>query len=293
MISVGLVGASDPRHRSFLAALHRRRAGVRIVGLSDSDPAVRQEFAERYEFPTWSDHRALLAEARPSLVAVALHDAGPVVIDALRAGVDVLVAPPVATTIEDLDTIADLAASTGRRVTAAHTYRGHPAARTAKELIDAGRLGRADLMSLIIGPVDGGDQVRLVEAMDVFGWLTGARSATAGSVADDPEDRAFGELIMAVSSDSAALEIRGHPELAEGAGIIQVAGDAGAVEWDLRTGLLRSALDGREPVTVACGPLVSPAEWVLNNLLRKPHPVITTEQSLASTRMWLESSPSR
>lgn len=301
MIRVGLIGASDPRHRSFLAALHRRRAGVRIVGLSDPDQAVRDEFGQLYDLPTWADHRDLLAQARPSLVAVAQSGAGQVVIDALRAGCDVLVAPPVCETLEELETIAGLVTSTGRRVTAAHLYRGHPAARTAKEMIAAGRLGRPDLVSLIIGDPISEDRmhVAVAEAMDLFGWLTEVSPATIRVIsdpdqADDPEDaQAFGELVVAVAATpaddagEAVLEVRRRPDLAGSAQLIQVAGDAGAVEWDVRTGLLRSALGGQSPVTVACGPLQNAAEWVLNNLLRKPHPVISTEQSLTTTRMWL------
>lgn len=301
MIRVGLVGVDDPRHRLFLAALDRRRAGVRIVGVSEPDPILREEFARQYDLPAWADHRDLLAEANPSLVAVALAGAGRVVIDALQAAADVLVAPPICQTLEELEKIAELTVSGGRRVTAAHTYRGHPAARTAKELIDDGRLGRPDLVSLIIGPDWDDDRLRTAvgEAIDLFGWLTGADLGAAGTdsgVDDDPEDQAFGELVLAITgtatgtADHPVLEIRRRPDLTDSAGIVQVAGDAGAVEWDLGSGVLRSALGGREPISVACGPFVQPAEWMLTNLLRKPRPVISTEQSLATARLWLAAS---
>lgn len=291
MIRVGLVGAADPRHRWFLAALHRRRAGVRIVGLSDPDPVVREAFEQQYELPTWADHRELLAAARPSVVAVAQRDAGRTVIDALRAGADVLVIPPVCGTAAELDEIAGLTRSTGRRVTAVHTYRGHPATRTAKELVDSGKLGRPDLVSLIIGPDCNGEELKRAgsEAIDLFGWLTGVWSGTSGAGGDDPDDAAaFGQLILTVDGVAAdgapaTLEVR-RSELAAGARILQVAGDTGAVEWDASSGLLRSSVDGREPATVSCGPFADPAEWVLTNLLRKPRPVISTEQSLATSR---------
>ena len=293
MITVGLIGAADPRHDWFLAALHRRRAGVRIVGLSEPDPDVREVFGQQYELPTWADHGDLLAAAKPSLVAVTRPDAGPAVIDALRTGADVLVVPPVCGNVAELDEIADLARSTGQRVTAVHTFRGHPAARTAKELVDSGKIGRPDLISLIIGPDCGGDELRQVvgEAVDLLGWLTGATPAAPADSADDPEDEAFGQLILAVDGhtpegDRAILEVR-RSDLATGARIVQVAGDAGAIEWDAGSGLLRSSIEGREPATVSCGTFADPAEWVLTNLLRKPRPVISTEQSLATARTLL------
>lgn len=303
MIRVGLIGGSDPRHRWFLTALRRRRAGVRIIGLADPDPAVRDGFRHQYDLPTWSDHRDLLAEAGPSLVAVTSPDPGPVVIDALRAGTEVLVVPPVCGSVAELDEIATLAGSTGRRVTAVHTHRGHPAARTAKELVESGRLGRPDLVSLIIGGDCVGEQLRRAvgEAVDLFGWLTGATSGAPGPIDDDPDDAAaFGKLILTIDGatadgNPASLEIR-RSELAAGARIVQVAGESGAVEWDTSSGLLRASVgassgsasvSGQEPTTVSCGTFPDPGEWVLNNLLRKPRPVISTEQSLAATRIFL------
>lgn len=294
MITVGLIGAADPRHGWFLAALHRRRAGVRIVGLSDPDPALRQAFSHQYDLPTWADHGELLTVAKPSLIAMAQPHAGGTVIDSLRAGTDVLVMPPICGTVAELDEISELVRSTGRRVTAVHTLCGHPAARTAKELVDSGRLGRPDLVSLIVGPDCIGDELKqaVAEAVQLFGWLTGTTSGSSGAGADDPEEAAaFGRLIvtiegLAADGRAATLEVR-RSELATGARIIQVAGNAGAVEWDAATGLLRSSIDGREPATVACGPFADPAEWVLTNLLRKPRPVISTEQSLATARLAL------
>ena len=294
MITVGLIGAADPRHKWFLAALHRRRAGVRILGLSDPDPVLRGEFGQQYELPTWADHGELLATARPSLVAIAQPDAGRTVIDSLRAGADVLVMPPICTTVAELDEISDLVDSTGRRLTAVHAYRGHPAVRTAKELVDSGKLGQPDLISLIIGPDCTGCELAqtVIEVVHLFGWLTKVTTGAPGARADDPEETAaFGELIVtidgvAADGRAATLEVR-RSERATGARIIQIAGDAGAVEWEAGSGLLRSSVEGREPATVACGPFADPADWVLTNLLRKPRPLITTEQSLTTARLAL------
>jgi len=293
VIRVGLVGGSDPRHRRYLKPLQRRRAGVRIVGLSDPDPAVRDEFALQYELPVFADHRELLAAIRPSLVAVTVPNPGPVVIDALRGGADVLVTPPVCLTAAELDEISDLARSTGRRVTAAHLYRGHPASLTAREIVSSGSLGTPDLVSLIVAAdVSGGELDRIIgEALDLFGWLTGA-NLTATAIPDEPdEDRDFGKLILAMADTDpgrpVTLEVRRRSDLPQGQSILQVAGPSGAVEWDVASGVLRSAVNGGDPVAVSCGPFSDPAEWVLTELIRKPSPAITTEESLAATRSLL------
>jgi hypothetical protein len=65
------------------------------------------------------------------------------------------------------------------------------------------------------------------------------------------------------------------------------------VEWDVRTGLLLSAVGGAEPRTVSCGAFDQPAEWVLENLVRRSRPALSTGQSLAVTRMLLLAEESR
>lgn len=303
MIRMGLIGAADPRHGWFLAATQRRRAGVRVVDFSEPDEALREDLAWRYDLPGQPDHRALLAVSEPSLVAVAQQsDPGDVVVDALRHNVDVVVAPPVCDTLSRLETIAGLARESGRRVTAAHTYRGHPASRLAKELVDNDRLGRVELVAVLASD---GDERRLrsvaLEGLDLFLWLTGATTGSISAVTDRHPARraesteipaALGALTMLATATSptgqdATFEVRTRPNTAETPEVIQIVGSAGAVEWEIRSGLLRSALDGADPVTIGCGRFEQPAEWVLNNLIRRERPVISTEHSLATTRLLL------
>ncbi|SDT42355.1 Gfo/Idh/MocA family protein [Microlunatus soli] len=312
MIRVGLIGAVDQRHRWFLAAAQRRRAGVRIVGLSEPDPAARRRTAELYDLPSWSDHRDLLDAAAPSLVAIAGPGSGPIVIDALQHNVDVLVAPPLCDSLEELDTIARLAADLGHRVSTSYTYRGHPAAGTAVELL--GRIGRPQLVSLLLGGEHDGTASRLsiMEAFDLFGRLTGGRPAGLTTVTDghpaavdDPAEirAAYGELILVGSAtndrdgspsdavgaeavaDEATFEVRRRPG-AVPSEVIEISGPAGMIEWEVGSGRLRSILDGQDPVTLSCGPATE-AEWVLNNLIRRREPMIDTEHSLALSRLLL------
>lgn len=309
MIRIGLIGAADPRHQWFLAAAERRRAGVQIADFSEPAAALRKELAWRYELPGRPDHRALLAAAVPSLVAVAQESgAGPAVLNALGHNADVLVAPPVCDTLAELEAIAKLVPESGRRLTAAHTYRGHPASRLAKELIDTGRLGRVEVVALLAAA--DGDEPELrratLEGLDLFLWLTGASSGTISAVTDrhparteDPRQigAAFGELTMIATAPNPTaevrFEVRSRSNAAEAPQVIQIVGSAGEVEWNVRTGLLRSDLDGADPVSISCGRFDQPAEWVLNNLIRRSQPVISTEHSLATTRMLLLAERSR
>jgi len=281
----------------------RRRAGVRIAGISDPGPQAREATAELFGLTSWSDHRELLEAANPTLVAIAAPDSGQIVIDALRHGADVLVAPPVCQSAEELDTIARIADETGRQVVAAHTYRGHPAARTAVELL--GQLGTIELVSLSIpGGADHAHAARsIVDTYDVFTVLLGTTADAAELAVDahpDPADdvtevsEALGALLLTATvggPEGPVLEVRRQPESSTAREIIQVIGENGAVEWDVRDGMMRSAFGDRDPLTLSCGSFVHPEEWVLNNLIRRTPPVISTAHSLAAMRLLLTLEP--
>lgn len=306
MIFLGLVGVADPRHQWFLAARARRRAGVRVVGFAEPDPVLREQAAEQHDLPGFADPQSLIESVAPTMLALACPDPGPVLIDGLQRGLDLLVLPPVCATAEQTDRIAELCSS-GRRVTAVHDYRGHPAARTAQELLTAGRLGDLELVSVIIDGDCDDDRRRSViaDGLDLLEWLTGERAETVTAIGDghplraeDPAEaqQTWGELILVAGhGDPAAggvgLEIRLRgPGAERPAETVQLVGNRGAVEWDVRTGRLRSALDGRDPVTVDCGRF-DPAEWVLTRLIRRSRPDISTESSLAATRLVLQAEP--
>src|SRR5580765_7674334 len=151
MIELGLVGVADSRHQLYLDPVERRRAAVRPVGFSETDAVARGQFAERTRLTGYPDHRELLDAVAPSLLAVAVGSGTVEVIrDGLTAGADLVVAHPLCASIDELDELTDLAAETGHRVTPLYTYRSHATSRLAKELIDDGRLGRVDLMALVV-----------------------------------------------------------------------------------------------------------------------------------------------
>lgn len=309
MIRMGLVGVADPRHRWFLAAALRRRAGICLVDVSEPDAGLRTGLAEQYDLTGRPDHRTLLAESAPSLLAVAQPSgSGPVVLDALAHGTDVVVAPPVCDNLSELDAITDLVAGSGHRVTAAHIDRGHPASRVVKELVDTGRLGDIDVVALVLADEldDVARRRAVLDGLDLYLWLTGVTGGTVCAVtaghparSEDPAELrdAYGELTMVVTAPARSgpgevvFEVRRRPGAGATPEVLQVGGSTGAVEWDVRTGLLRSAVNDTEPRTVACGTL-EPAEWVLTNLLRRSRPAVSTEESLATTRIWLSAEQS-
>lgn len=290
MISLALVGVTDPRHRWFTAAAERRRAGVRVVGFSEADDEERASFELRTGVAGFADHRSMLRATAPDLIAIAGgSDPVAVALETIRAGADVLLTPPVSISPTALDFLLDAARSSGRRVVPVHTYRSHPASRLAKELLVSGRLGRLELVCLILPAAVVGESAAevVVEVLDLFGWLTDeyAELVTRADQAD-PTDSDFGELIMVVEpSDTTevAIEIRRSGEST--APVLQVVGERGAVEWDVQTGSFRSAVEDNPPVTVQAGRPAGQPDWVLNHLIRAARAEPTTADPWQATRI--------
>src|SRR5690606_11868046 len=205
------------------------------------------------------DVDTMLAEAKPSLVAVT--DGGfEAVAACLRAGADVLAAPPFAATDDELDALVDLAAHTGRTLAALHLFRGHATSRLAHGLIERGKLGEVTEMVVAISDQLPETERSATEAdlVDLFCWLTGQWTATVTRTDD----------FFVVQGEKATLTLRSAPLPADNPVGIQIAGTQGKIEWQVRTGKFRSLL-GDEPVTVDCErPEQVVREWAVDHLIR-------------------------
>jgi predicted dehydrogenase len=134
-VRVALIGANGHGlwHRRQIAA-----SSHTLVALCDVAPIT-----DPGDVPTYTDHRAMLAEQRPDIVIVVTPPPThrPIALDALRAGADVLLEkPPVLTLAEhqDLSRVLDEA---GHRIQVGFQALGSAALTRLLEAIDAGRLG--------------------------------------------------------------------------------------------------------------------------------------------------------
>jgi UDP-N-acetylglucosamine 3-dehydrogenase len=137
VIGVGVFG-------SLHARVYAEAEMAKLVGVADVDAARAAEVAERHGCAGYTDYRELLA--RPDLDAVSvcttdrLH-AEPV-IAAVQAGKHVMVEKPLATTLEECDTMIAAAHAAGVTLTVGHILRFDPRYRAAHDAIRAGRVGR-------------------------------------------------------------------------------------------------------------------------------------------------------
>ena len=136
VIGAGLIGRS-----------HVQRAleqpGIELVGVADPSEEGRR-VAESCNVPWFSDFDRMLASAKPSGVVVATPNGthASIAVHCLDRGAAVFVEKPIADTLDDAKRICDASARAALPAMVGHQRRHNPIMRRAKQVIDAGRLGR-------------------------------------------------------------------------------------------------------------------------------------------------------
>jgi predicted dehydrogenase len=128
-LRVGVVGGGLIAQLVHLPLLHADAARFELAALADPSARVRAALAARYAIPhVCADHRALLERPLDAIVVCspnALHAA--TVLDALDAGVHVLVEKPLCLAVADATRILERQRATGLVVQVGHMKRFSPA----------------------------------------------------------------------------------------------------------------------------------------------------------------------
>ncbi|MCS3745321.1 putative dehydrogenase [Xanthomonas arboricola] len=130
-----------------IGAVHRRAAllaGAQVRGIAASSPQRAREVAQSWNVPrAYRDIEDVVADPQVQVVHVCtpnhLHRA--MAQAALQAGKHVICEKPLATTLQDAQAVAALAAATGLVATVPFVYRYHPVVREARARIAQGDLG--------------------------------------------------------------------------------------------------------------------------------------------------------
>jgi predicted dehydrogenase len=138
IVGAGVMGRV---HARSLAVLHD---DVELVGVADSNRELAEQCASGAGASAFDDYHALLDALSPDVVVVATphlsHAA--VSIDCLEHGAHVIVEKPMAIDVAEADAMLLAARTAARHLVVDLQYRFVPAVEAAKELIDAGRVGR-------------------------------------------------------------------------------------------------------------------------------------------------------
>lgn len=216
--------------------------GCELAGIATDDPqaAVAQSVRQRWpEAPFVDDGAALLADPGVDLVVTAAvpDRRGPIAVQALENGKDVVTDKPGCVTVDQLEAVKAAVASSGRFWSVTFSERfGVPCVAKAGELVQSGRIGTV-VQTLGLGPHREGDRAHLSggagrpdwfydearyggilvdiasHQIDQFLWFTGSDhgdvvSSTVANYAhpDTPGLQDFGEMVL--RSDHAQGYIR-------------------------------------------------------------------------------------
>jgi 1,5-anhydro-D-fructose reductase (1,5-anhydro-D-mannitol-forming) len=205
----------------------------RLAGIVTRDPAK----AEPYGVPAWSDLDSALAAcaAQAVYVATPVFVHAPQTIAALRAGRHVLCEKPMALDYRDAAAMQQAAVETGRTLGTAYYRRMYPKVARARELMEAGAIGRPVFAEATshdwFFPADGRR-----------GWLIDPALAGAGPLFDVASHRIdlmnylFGRPVRASGHRSTLV----HPTAVEDNATVVIEYDSGVrgvvdVRWHSRT----------------------------------------------------------
>jgi UDP-N-acetylglucosamine 3-dehydrogenase len=147
VIGTGAMGQNHVRNYSEME-------GVELAGISDVDQKRVEAMATQFKTKAYTDYKKMLADGLDAVSVVVptkLHKQ--VVLDALEAGVHILVEKPIADTAENADTMISAAKKAGKILMVGHIERFNPAVIKLKEIIDSGTLGKiVSISTKRVGP---------------------------------------------------------------------------------------------------------------------------------------------
>ena len=177
VVGVGHLGRF---HAEKYAALE----GVSLVGVVDRDRGRAAEVAAALGTRVFPDHRALVGAADCASVAVPTRDHAAVAGDLLRAGIDVLVEKPLASTVAEGAELVRLAEGTGRVLQVGHLERFNPALRAAAAVVSEPRFLECHRLAPFVERGTDVDVIRdlMIHDLDLILHFVGAEVVQVESV---------------------------------------------------------------------------------------------------------------
>ena len=142
-LNVGVVGCG--RMGAFHVRNYLQIDCARLVAVADPDEGARRRAVGGMSISEYADWRTMIEDEAGELDAISIacsSDAhAEVALEALDAGLHVLVEKPIATTVPDALRMRGAAMEAGRKLMVGHIERFNPAVTKLRELVAEGRLG--------------------------------------------------------------------------------------------------------------------------------------------------------
>ena len=150
-LGVGVIGLGEIGQ--FHLTGFDRADGAKVVAVADLDLDLRVSSADPRGASAHAGYEDLLADSSVDLVSVCLPHSlhREVALSAIAAGKHVLIEKPLAMDVSECDEIIEAADASGLVVGVQHNQLFYPAHRRARELIEAGELGRILHIRLRLG----------------------------------------------------------------------------------------------------------------------------------------------
>lgn len=152
-LSFGMIGGGG---RADAHSFTLKKLGFPRLVACDANPDMARKHAAEWGYgDTVTDHRELLKRKEVDAVVIVLpHSvAGPVVLDAIRAGKHVITEKPLCSSMALGREIAEAAARCGKVIMVSHNYRLEPAVLAVRDAIQDGKAGKIFLaQGRLIGP---------------------------------------------------------------------------------------------------------------------------------------------
>lgn len=226
MRTAAIVGCGDVSviHAEALSALE----DTELVAVVDTDETTLEAAAQRYGVPGYRTVGELIKTGAPDVLHVCTpHDQHvEVVVEALAAGVHVLLEKPVAHTMEDARRIVAAAESSRAKIGICLQNRYNATAQAAREILDSGELGRTLGASASVvwtrhpgyyrtkpwrgrwENAGGGLLInQAIHTIDLLHWLLGGITEVSGHAAT----RVYGDLIEV--EDTAEMTLWHGPDV--------------------------------------------------------------------------------
>ena len=181
MINVGVIGCgkiAQTRHLPEYAA----NADARIAAVYDFDKERAEQIAAQYGARACQSYEQILNDPEIDAVSICVRnvDHCKLTVEALRAGKHVLCEKPMAVTLAECEQMVQTARETGRYLMIGHNQRLTRAHAKAKELIDAGVIGKILTFRTIFG--HGGPETWAIDSKNV--WFFDKKLSAFGAMAD-------------------------------------------------------------------------------------------------------------
>jgi UDP-N-acetyl-2-amino-2-deoxyglucuronate dehydrogenase len=261
-IKAAIIGCGDVSsiHFEALSAM----TGVELVAVCDTDPGRLNAAVTAHAAPGFTDHRELLARARPDVVHICTpHNAhAPIAIDALEAGVNVILEKPLADTTAAGHRLLEATQRSSAKIAVCFQNRYNAPSQAAFRLLRSGALGPILGGSATViwhrtaeyyadrpwrGRWAGGGGGLLmnqaIHTLDLMQWLIGDVTSISGGVAT----RLLGDIIEVEDTADLVLQHEGGARSVFYATLANVVNDVVTIEiaTEKATLSLRGALTVR------------------------------------------------